>query len=84
VPVAETIASSRTCGPRARKRGTALAAAFSPNGRWVAFALERSVSYGPGFADSQKLMKVSVASDKTVRLTITGVGGFNPTGQPRR
>jgi Tol biopolymer transport system component len=65
-------------------RGAALSAAFSPNGRWVAFALERSVSYGPGFADSQKLMKVEVASGRTRTLTKTSVGGFHPDWQPLR
>lgn len=61
---------------------TALSAAFSPDGRWVAFALERSVDYGPGFSDAQKLMKVSLATGKTVTLTKTSVGGFHPDWQP--
>lgn len=62
--------------------GTALSPAFSPDGRWVAFALERSVSYGPGFSDSQKLIKVSLATGRLRTLTTTKVGGFHPDWQP--
>jgi Tol biopolymer transport system component len=64
--------------------GDALSPAFSPNGRWIAFALERCVSYGPGCHDSQKLMKVQVDGGKPRRLTTTKVGGFHPDWQPRR
>ncbi|MGE5409079.1 MAG: hypothetical protein ACM3NV_10765 [Syntrophothermus sp.] len=63
-------------------RAAALSATFSPNGRWVVFALERSVDYGPGFADSQRLMEVSTATGRTTALTKTSVGGFNPDWQP--
>jgi Tol biopolymer transport system component len=62
--------------------GTPLSPAFSPDGRWVAFALERSVNYGPGFSDAQKLMKVSLATGKLRGLTTTEVGGFHPDWQP--
>ncbi|HEY5333570.1 MAG TPA: hypothetical protein VIJ21_08495 [Solirubrobacterales bacterium] len=63
---------------------TALSPAFSPDGRWIAFALEESISNGPGFNDSQKLDKVSVKTGKVVTLTKTKVGGFHPDWQPRR
>lgn len=62
--------------------GAPLSPAFSPDGRWVAFALERSIDYGPGFSDSQKLMKVSVATGRLRDLTTTKVGGFHPDWQP--
>jgi Tol biopolymer transport system component len=61
---------------------TALSPAFSPDGGWIAFALEESISNGPGFNDSQKLDKVSVKTGKVVTLTKTKVGGFHPDWQP--
>jgi Tol biopolymer transport system component len=54
---------------------TALSPTFSPDGRWIAF-------YGPGFSDSQKLMKVSVATGRLHGLTSARVGGFHPDWQP--
>lgn len=60
-------------------RGAALAACFSPDGRWVAFALERSIDRGPGFATVQRLMKVRVRGGRPVPLTTAAVGGFNPS-----
>jgi len=62
---------------------TALSPAFSPDGHWIAFALEESISNGPGFNDSQKLDKVSLKTGKVVTLTKTSVGGFHPDWQPR-
>jgi Tol biopolymer transport system component len=62
---------------------TALSPAFSPDGRWIVFALEESISNGPGFNDAQKLDKVSVKTGKVVTLTKTSVGGFHPDWQPR-
>jgi Tol biopolymer transport system component len=62
---------------------TALSPAFSPDGRWIAFALEESISNGPGFNDSQKLDKVSVKTGEVATLTKTKVGGFHPDWQPR-
>lgn len=62
----------------------ALSPAFSPNGRRIAFAVERSVSNGPGFNDSQKLMMISVHGGKPQRLTTTKAGGFHPDWQQRR
>jgi tricorn protease-like protein len=67
---------------KAGRAGAPLAPAFSPDGRWVIFALEQTHDYGPGFTESQKLMKVSVASGKVVELTTTKVGGFHPDWQP--
>jgi Tol biopolymer transport system component len=61
----------------------ALSPAFSPNGRWVAFAVERCVDYGPGCHDSQKLAKARVRDGKVRPLTTTKVGGFHPDWQPR-
>jgi Tol biopolymer transport system component len=61
---------------------TALSPAFSAGGRWIVFALEESISNGPGFNDSQKLDKVSVKTGKVVTLTKTSVGGFHPDWQP--
>lgn len=61
---------------------TALSPAFSPDGRWVVFAVERSVNYGPGFHDAQKLMKISLSGGRPVTLTKTSVGGFHPDWQP--
>jgi Tol biopolymer transport system component len=63
---------------------TALSPAFSPDGNWIVFALEESISNGPGFNDSQKLDKVSLQTGKVVTLTKTSVGGFHPDWQPRR
>ncbi len=62
--------------------GAALAANFSPDGRWIAFALERNVDYGPGLASVQRLMKVKVAGGRTVSLTTARAGGFNPSWGP--
>ncbi len=62
----------------------ALSPAFSPSGRWIAFAIERCVSYGPGCHDSQNLLKVRVRDGELKRLTTTKVGGFHPDWQPRR
>ncbi len=61
-----------------------LSPAFSPDGRWVAFAIERCVDYGPGCRDSQKLVKARVRDGRLDRLTNTAVGGFHPDWQPRR
>ncbi len=63
---------------------SALSPAFSPDGRWVAFAVERCVDYGPGCHDSQMLIKIRLRDGKLVRLTTTRVGGFHPDWQPRR
>lgn len=63
---------------------TALSPSYSPDGSWIAFALEESISNGPGFNDSQKLDKVSVATGKVITLTKTKVGGFHPDWQSRR
>ncbi|MBS1880492.1 MAG: PD40 domain-containing protein [Actinobacteria bacterium] len=60
----------------------ALAPAFSPDGSWIAFALEESISNGPGFNDAQKLDKVSLRTGKVVTLTKTSVGGSHPDWQP--
>jgi Tol biopolymer transport system component len=60
----------------------ALSPSFSPDGRSVVFALEESISNGPGFNDSQKLEKVSLKTGKVVTLTRTSVGGFHPDWQP--
>lgn len=60
----------------------ALSPAFSPDGKWIVFALEESISNGPGFNDSQKLDKVSLQTGKVVTLTKTSVGGFHPDWQP--
>jgi len=61
---------------------TALSPAYSPDGHWIVFALEESISNGPGFNDSQKLDKVSLTTGKVVTLTKTSVGGFYPDWQP--
>ncbi len=53
-----------------------------PTGGWIVFALEETNDCGPGFTESQKLMKVSVATGKVVDLTTTKGGGFHPDWQP--
>jgi hypothetical protein len=62
----------------------ALSPAFSPDGSSIVFALEESISNGPGFNDAQKLDRVSVRSGRVVTLTKTSVGGFHPDWQPQR
>ena len=69
--------------PRSDAYTSVLSPAFSPDGRWVAFAVERCVDYGPGCHDSQKLMRIRIRDGKTERLTTTRVGGFHPDWQPR-
>ena len=60
----------------------ALSPAWSPDGKWIVFAIQESISNGPGYNDAQKMSRVNVKTGKVVTVNKTSVRGFHPDWQP--